>query len=58
MGNYRIKGINRKKRKKEKDRMPVSGRSVFIIQEAQKKRDKQILRKKRRRKEKERSNDY
>ena len=54
MDNYRIKGVNRKKRKREKDRMPVNGKSLFVIEETKKKRRDEILRKRRKRKEQER----
>lgn len=53
----RIKGINRKRRKHEKDKMQIDNRGIFILDEIKRKKREQILRKKRRQKERERSNE-
>lgn len=54
MGNIRIKGINRKRRKNPREKMQVDNRGIFILEEVKKKKREKLIRKKRREKELER----
>jgi hypothetical protein len=47
----KIKGYNRKKRKREKDRMQIDNRNIFQLERIKKKKRDQILRKQREQKD-------
>lgn len=55
MSKYKIKNINRNRRKNPRYKMQVDNKNIFQLEEIKRKRREQLIRKKRRQKEKEKS---